>query len=194
MSKNVIGGLSLLMALALTGCAKVPQQEVDSAHAALETAQSADAAAYAAESLSKAEASMQQAEAEIAAQDEKLFKSYDKAGELLAQAKTDAEKAAADAAAGKQAAMDAAGTAIADATFAVDAAAQAVATAPASKDKKADVEAMNADLDTLRGLLSEAQGAYDAGDYNTARERAEQVKTEADAISADVQQAQGKTV
>lgn len=192
MSRNVIGGLTLLMALALTGCAKVPQEAIDSSQAAMETAKSADAATYAPESLAKAEASMQQAQAELTAQGEKMFKSYDRAGELLVQAKTDAEQAAADAASGKETAKLAAADAIAGATAALDAAGMALTAAPASKDRKADMEAMTADLETLRGLLNEAQSAYDAGDYKTAQERAQQVSTEAASMSTDIGMAQQK--
>jgi hypothetical protein len=192
MSRNVIGGFSLLMALVLTGCAKPPQEAIDTAQAAVENAKTVEAATYASESLAKAEASMQQAQAELTAQGEKMFKSYDRAGELLAQAKADAEQAATDAATGKETARLAAAEAIAGATAALDSAGMALTTAPASKDRKADMEAMTADLETLRGLLNEAQSAYDAGDYKAAQERAQQVSTEAGSMSTDIGMAQQK--
>lgn len=192
MKKTVIGGLVLLMALALTACAKPPQQDIDAAKAAVAAAKDAEAATYAADSLAAAEGAWSQVEAELKVQEDKFFKSYKKTAELVAAAKAAAEKAQADAVAGKEAAKQAATAAIAGAQSAIDAAAAAVAAAPKSKDRKADLEAMTGDLETLKGLHAEAQAAFDRGDYKGASQRAEQATTEANSIAADVAQASAK--
>lgn len=192
LKKNVIGGLVLLMALGLAGCAKVPQEQVTAAQTALDEAQKAEAGTYAQDAYAKAEDSMKQAQAEIAAQEDKFFKSYKKAGEMLTQAKADADAAVAAAVAGKEKAKQDASAALAAAGSALTAAEEAVAGAPKSKDRKADVEAMQADLETLKGVLAEAQSAFDGGDYKGAAQKAEQVSTEAASIQADVAQASMK--
>jgi hypothetical protein len=175
--------------LVAIGCAKAPEQEMQQTQTAVKAAETAGAETYASDSYAKAQETYRQAEAEIQAQSEKTFKSYDKAKELLAQAETEAEQAATDAAAGKERMQGEAEAAIAQARTALDAAAQAVSVAPASKDAKADLEAMMADLDTLRGLLTEAETALAAEDFAGAKAKAEQVDQEAAAISADVLQA-----
>ena len=192
LKKNVIGGLALLLVLGLTACAKLPQEQVTAAQSSMDAAKSADASTYAPDALSKAQASMDQANAEIKAQESKFFKSYKKASEMLAQAKADAEAAATAAAAGKEQAKQDSDAAIAAAQTALDAAEQAVAGAPKSKDRKADVEAMQSDVETLKGVLAEAHTAYDGGDYKGAKAKAEQVSNEAASIQNDVAQAAAK--
>lgn len=191
-NKHFIGGLMLLITLGLTGCAKLPQESVNAAQSAMDQAKTSEAATYAADAAAKAQATMDQAQAEIAAQEGKFFKSYKKADELLAQAKADAEAAAAAAVAGKEQAKLEADGALAAAQADLDAAEQAVAGAPKSKDRKADLEAMLSDVETLKGVLGEARAAYDAGDYKGAKQKAEQVSTEAASISSDIAQAMEK--
>jgi len=193
LKKHVIGGLALLLVLGLTACAKLPQEQVTAAQSAMDSANAAEASTYAADELSKAQASMDQANAEIKAQESKFFKSYKKANEMLAQAKADADAAAAAAAAGKEQVKQEADAAMTAAQSALDAAEQAVAGAPKSKDRKADIEAMQSDVETLKGVLAEAHTAFDGGDYNGAKQKAEQVSNEAASIQNDIAQAGTKT-
>jgi hypothetical protein len=192
MKKHVIGGLVLLMALGLTACAKPPQQDIDAAKASVEAARNAEAGTYAADSLAAAEEAWRQVEAELAVQEEKFFKSYKKTSELVAAAKAAADKAAADAVAGKEAAKVEAEAALAAAQTAIDTASAAVAAAPKSKDRKADIEQMMGDLETLKTSLADAQNQYNSGDYKGAKSSADRVANEAAAIEADVSQAQAK--
>ena len=105
--------IALCLALAVTGCAAPPAAEVDAAKAAVDTAVTNGADQYAAESLKAAQDSRAALDAELAAQEAKWFKSYDKAKELAAAAKAAGDKAAADALAAKQAADAAAAKEIA---------------------------------------------------------------------------------
>ena len=66
------------------------------------SASSAGAERYASESFKQAQAAQTALDAELKAQDEKWVKSYDRARELSVDAKTAADKAAADAASGRE--------------------------------------------------------------------------------------------
>ncbi len=102
---RVIAGflaIALGLVLTATGCAAPPAAEVDAAKAAVDTAVTGGADQYAAESLKAAQNARAALDAELAAQDAKWFKSYDKTRELAVAAKAAGDKAAADALAARQ--------------------------------------------------------------------------------------------
>jgi TonB family protein len=109
------GAIALALALTLTGCAAPPTADIDAARAAVDRAVTSGAGQYATEALKAAQDARAALDAEMAAQDGKWFKSYDKAKELAAAAKAAGEKAAAEAAVAKQNADAAAAKAQADA-------------------------------------------------------------------------------
>jgi TonB family protein len=97
-----MGRLSaILLVLAFAAaCGTRPTAEIDAAKAALDNA-STTAAQYAPESLKAAQDTNAALDAELAAQDAKWIKSYDRARELATSARLVSEKAIADATAGK---------------------------------------------------------------------------------------------
>lgn len=195
-SQRFFKGLVLVaMVAALAGCAKAPDAELQAAQSALDAAKAAGAETYAPESLSRAEDTLAQAQAEIDAQNDKfaLFRSYQRATELLAQAKTEAEQAQADAEAGKEQARREAQGALEQARTALDSATAALETAPRGKGAGADIEAMRADLEALTQSLAEAEAAFAAEDYLNAKSKAEEVQQQAAAIEADIAQAKART-
>jgi protein TonB len=105
------------ISLATVGCSPRPTAEVDAAHAAVSSA-TAGAGTYAADAVKAAQSARDALDAELHAQDQKFFKSYDRARELAAAATAAGEKAAADAAAARSAAAARAEKARADATAA----------------------------------------------------------------------------
>ena len=111
---RAIGRLSvILLVLAFAAaCGTRPTAEIDAAKAALDSA-SATAGQYAPESLKAAQDTNAALDAELAAQDAKWIKSYDRARELAASARLAGEKAIADANAGKARAEAAAAAAAA---------------------------------------------------------------------------------
>jgi protein TonB len=116
----------LLLAFAIA-CGARPTAEIDAARAALDNA-SATAARYAPESLKAAQDMNTALDAELAAQDARWIKSYDRARELAASARLASEKAIADATAGK-ARADAAAAAAARVKAAMEARAKLATTA-----------------------------------------------------------------
>ena len=102
---RVIAGfqaIALGLALTVTGCAAPPAAEVDAAKAAVDTAVTGGADQYAADSLKAAQDARAALDAELAAQEAKWFKSYDRTRELAVAAKAAGDKAAADALAARQ--------------------------------------------------------------------------------------------
>ena len=102
----------LLVLTFAAACGTRPTTEIDAAKAALDRA-SASAAQYAPESLKAAQDANADLDAELAAQDARWIKSYDRARELATSARLASEKAITDAAAGKARAEAAAAAAAA---------------------------------------------------------------------------------
>jgi TonB family protein len=110
--------IALVLALTAAGCASPPSADVDAAKAAVDKAVTAGADQYAADSLKAARDASAALDTELAAQQGKWFKSYEKTRELAAAAQAAGDKAAADAVAGKATADAAAAKAAADAAAA----------------------------------------------------------------------------
>ena len=102
----------LLVLTFATACGTRPTTEIDAAKAALDRA-SASAAQYAPESLKAAQDANADLDAELAAQDARWIKSYDRSRDLATSARLASEKAITDAAAGKARAEAAAAAAAA---------------------------------------------------------------------------------
>jgi len=184
MRKFVVTGLGLaLLALVASGCAKPPETEVQAVDAAMQSASSAGAGEYAPESLAAAESAKRDLDAELKVQQEKfaLFRSYDKSKELATAAKSAADKAAADAAAGKNRAREEATTLMAEAKTAIEEVKTLLDQAPRGKGSQADIAAMKSDLAGIETSLSEVDAAM-------AEERYLQAKAKADAAKQNVEQ------
>ena len=82
-----------MLILPLAGCGAPPTAEAEAARQSIASASSAGAEKYAAASLKEAQAAQTALDAELKAQQGKFIKSYDRARELAASAKTAADKA-----------------------------------------------------------------------------------------------------
>ncbi|MBF8250833.1 MAG: hypothetical protein HW382_461 [Deltaproteobacteria bacterium] len=186
----MIAGLAMMVFAA--GCGKQPVEEITSAKSAVEALVAEGADKYAKEELKIANDDLSAAMAEVKAQDEKTFKNYDKAKELLAKAKTTADTVKADVPAKKEQAKIAAASAQEAAKTAVEEAKSLLAKAPKGKGTQADIEAMKADVAGLEQALAEVQALIDGGDYNAATEKANPIKDKAAELSAQIKEAMQK--
>lgn len=118
-------GIILALAIAAAGCQSRPTADIDAARASLDRA-AAGAGEYAAESLKAAQEATAALDAELAAQEARWIKSYDRTRELAASARAAGEKALADAAAERERAEAAAAKARAEAEARAKLAATAV--------------------------------------------------------------------
>jgi TonB family protein len=94
-------GIALLIGVTTAGCGTPPDDEIASARSALERA-TASAGSDAPDSLRAAQEATAALDAEVAAQDAKWFKSYDRTRELAASARAASDKAVADATASRE--------------------------------------------------------------------------------------------
>jgi hypothetical protein len=192
--KNVIKGLALAVVVSMlfTSCAKQPTQQIDAAKAAIQAVQAAKGDVYAKDELSKLNSDMQAAMDEVNAQSKKFFKKYGKAKELLAKVASDADAVKAEIPGRIEAAKNAAETAMNDAKTAYDNAKALLEKAPKGKGTKADIEAMKADLSGLETQLTEVQNAIMSEDYMGAKDKATVIKTKADDIAKQIEDAIAK--
>jgi len=182
---------AVVMFLAV-GCAKPPQDEISATQAEMDKARQAQAETWAANEFRGANEAMNAAQAEITAQNEKWFKNYDKAKELLSTAKADAAKAAEAAVANKEQAKNDADAAMTAADTALTTAEAALKVAPVTKDSKADLELFKNDLATLRSTLDAAKASFGSEDYKKALESANSVKDQATSIATQLEEAKAK--
>ena len=188
--RKMIWVLPVLLGLVVaTGCAKPPQEAIDAAKAAVESAKSAGAADYASDQLQRAQTALADLESELKVQEDKFFKSYTKANELAAAAKAAGEEAASAAATGKEAMkaevvsmMDAAKTELA-------AVRDMLAKAPRGKGTQADLATLKADLDGVEAAFTEVQGMLDSGAVKDAMSRMEGLKSTLATVRSDIENA-----
>jgi hypothetical protein len=189
LSMGVLGIAVLL--IAATGCAKPPEAEIQAVSTAIQGAQSAEAAEYAPESLAAAESAKRDLDAELKVQEEKfsLFRSYDKAKELAAAAKTAADKAAADAAEGKNQARDEATALLSEVRTAIEETKTLLDKAPRGKGSQADIAAMKSDLAGIETSLAEVDSAMTEERYLQAKAKAAAAKQNIEQIKNEILQA-----
>lgn len=177
--------------VALAGCSKPPEEQIEQAKQAVQEAQSADAATYAAQELSAVEDAQKRLDAELKLQEEKfaLFRSYKQATVLAGEVKTAGEQASAAAAAGKEQARQEATQQIADTQVLLDEVRALLAKAPRGKGSEADIAAMTADLDAVGAALAEANGSLQSGDYRDAQNKASAAQASAQQVKTDIETA-----
>lgn len=181
----------LFVALVVVGCAKPPQAEIDAAKAAVQTAVSAEAGDYASGSLQAAQDAVAQLDQELKAQEEKfaLFRSYKKTSELAAAAKSAAEKAEADAQAGKAQAKQEVETMMTEANALVTSVKEMIDKAPRGKGTQADLEMLKSDLAGVESSLADAQNSYNAEKYLDAKAKIQSAMTAANDVKAAIEAA-----
>ncbi|HSB80115.1 MAG TPA: DUF4398 domain-containing protein, partial [Candidatus Methylomirabilis sp.] len=160
--------VSVLAALVLAGCGSQPAQEIQAAKAAVDAAVADGGEKFAPAETKGASDALNAALEEVKTQDGKFFKNYDKAKEMLAKAKADAETVKAGLAAKKEQAKNEATASLTAASDAVAAAKAALSKAPKGKGAAADIEAMKGDLQGLEAALAEVKPLIDSQDYAAA--------------------------
>jgi hypothetical protein len=176
----------LALSVFLIGCAKKPEMEINNAKASIDAAIQEGAEKYAKEEAKLLNDDLAAAMEEVKVQDEKFFKNFDKAKEMLASVQAKAESLKAEIPARKekakndaQAAIDAAKTAVADANA-------MLAKAPKGKGTRADIEALKADAAGLEEAIKEAESLMTSEEYFAAADKANGVKDKAAEVASQV--------
>lgn len=186
--------LGMLALALLVGCAKQPTEELTAAQKAIEDAKAAGSAKYLPDETKKLEEALAAAQNEIKTQADKFFitRSYDKAKQMLAQVKTDAEKVKGGVAAKKEEAKKNALAEQEAANAALKEAKALLAKAPKGKGAKADIEAMKADLKAVEDGLPEIQQLIEKEEFLVALDKAKAAKEKATGVANQIKEAMEK--
>lgn len=172
--KYFILSLGVVLVLALvSGCAKAPQQAVDAAKAALETAKQSEADRYLADEFKAAQDSLNAALAEIETQNSKfaLTRNYGKATKLLEAAANIANDVNAKVAAKKEEVKAQAQQLIVDLQTALTDAKALLKKAPKGKEGREALDAIQSELTTVETSLAEVTMLIDNGDFMSAKDK-----------------------
>jgi len=194
--KTFLSIVALAFALALlAGCAKVPQETVDAAKAAVEAAKAAEADRYLADQFNAAQDSLNAAMAEIETQNSKfaLTRNYDRAKALLESAMKAANAAKDGVAAKKEEVKAEAQNLLTSAQAAVEETKKLMAKAPRGKEGKQMLEQMQAELSGVEASWAEANNALSSGDFMGARDKAQAALDKATSLSQELNEAIAKT-
>ena len=184
----------LLVMFILVGCTKQPSEDINAAQKAVEDLKATGAEKYIPEDTKKVDDSLAAALNEIKAQDGKfaLSRNYDKAKQMLAQVKAEAEKVKVDIAAKKEEAKKNALAGQQAARASVKEAKALLAKAPMGKGARADIEALKGDIKGLEDSVPELQQLIDKEDYAVAIDKAKAIKEKADGVSNQIKEAMKK--
>jgi len=181
--------LGLVMLTFLVACGKKPAQEIESTQGALNAVISEGLGKYAPEDEKKLKDALALAMEEIKVQDNKTFKSYDKAKQMLAEVKKSTEEMKASLPAKKEQAKQNALGAQESAKAAVTEAKSVLAKAPAGKGTAADIQALRGDVKGLEESLVEVQDLIGKEEYGEAVTKANALKEKASSVTSQVNEA-----
>lgn len=184
-------GWAAALGLTLAGCSQAPTADIDAAKGALAETRQAQAAEYAPQSWTAAQDAEAKLQVELDAQQQRwsALRSYTVAKQLAMESKAAAERSRDEAMTGKETAKNEATTLMAQAREEASRAQAAVTTAPHGKGTEADLAALKSDATGIDTTLDEMQRAYDAGDYVTAKTKAQAAIDAAKTIQGDIEQA-----
>lgn len=177
--------------LFVSGCAKVPNDEIEAANAAMGNAMQAGAEEYALEAVGSMRDLRAELDTELAVQSEKwaMTRSYDRARELAFQVTTAAEAAGADAAAAKEAVRQETSVLLEEVKVALQEVQTMLASAPTGKGTAADLAALGADLDSAVVTLGEGEAAFAEGRYLEAKTKVLAVQAGAQSVRTAIEAA-----
>jgi hypothetical protein len=171
----------------LSGCAKVPQVEIDNANLAIQEAQTAGADIYVPEAFAALKDSFNVANESIEAKKSKLFKSYKKEkAQLVAvvtlgsDVKLKTEARIAELKAEIQTTLTEVGTLVEESKA-------LVGQAPRGKEGSTALMAIKADIATIEASVAEVQAAVGTESFIATLDKAKAVKDQAASIKAELE-------
>jgi len=186
-------GLVLMLAL-VTGCAKAPQQELDAAKAAFETARQAEADVYLADEFKAAQDSLNAALTEIETQNSKfaLTRNYNKAKNLLLAATNLANDLNAKVAAKKEEVKAQAEQLVVDLQTALTEAKALLKKAPKGKEGKEVLEAIQSEINAVETSMTDATNLLNTGKFMEAKDKLTAALQKVNQIKDELNQAIAK--
>jgi len=177
----------ILLALTLTGCDDVPQQEIDEANAALDAAKKAGAEKYVPVKYNAAKQALDKAMSAVKEEESAMFSNFDDARNLLATAKTAAENAAKAAPAKKEEVKGEAEALLGQIPDGVKSAMDAWKRAPRGKGTREALQQIKAEIEQADSDQAEVKTAIDNGDFLTAKQKAQSISKKLQSIQSELQ-------
>ncbi|MDD4384674.1 MAG: hypothetical protein PHD06_05790 [Bacteroidales bacterium] len=188
-----ISALVLMVVLA-TGCAKLPQVELDAAKASLESAKLVDANRYFPTEFNVLQDSLNAVTVAVETEKSKTFfsRSYDVITEKLVKISADAEVLKSNVEERKAQVRAEVQESLVALTSLIDADKALLLKAPKGKEGKAALEAIQTDITVIEASVNEINTLISNGDYITAQDKVNASKTKAEAIKAELETAIAK--
>lgn len=187
-------GLGTIMMLT-TGCAKLPQEDLDAANASIEAAKAAEANRYLPAEFNALQDSMNTVLTMMEEQKSKfsLFRSYKDVTAKLAAVNATAVALKDQVAIKKEEVKAAVQATFAETTTLIEEVKTLIKKAPRGKEGKAALEAIQTDLAGVESALTEVSTLVNNSDYITAQEKVNAAKAKTESLKLELEEAIAKT-
>lgn len=193
MKKTLLLGLATFTMVAmLSSCGKVPQDKIDAANAAIDSAKAAEADVYLAADFAAVQDSMSAVMADIEAQKSKLFKKFDPASEKLDRILGMAQKLKVNAFPKKEEVKKEVEGLMTEVATLIEENGKLMKKAPRGKEGAAVLEPMKTEMATIEATVNKAKDLYDAGKYMNASNKMKAAKESATKINTELNEAIAK--
>lgn len=188
-----ISAIALFIVVA-TGCAKLPQVELDAAKAAVENAKQAEANRYLPTEFNALQDSLNAVNVQIETEKSKFFisRSYKSVTEKLTTLTSEAEALVAKTEERKAQVRAEVQESFAALTALIQEDKDLLAKAPRGKEGKAALEAIQTDITVIEASVNEINTLISNGDYLTAQDKVNASNAKAEAIKAELSAAIAK--
>jgi hypothetical protein len=187
-SKLFIAIAILGSAIVVSSCGKLPQEKIDAAQAALDSAKTVQADLYVPQEYTAAQDSMNVVLASIEEKKSKLFKKFDDETAKLDAIVVMANTAVTNAQTRKAEVIAEVQTNITDIKTLVSENLELIKKAPKGKEGAAALEAMKADIAAIETAVAEAEALFANADYLTALDKTKAAKEKAVAINTELKE------
>ncbi len=190
MRKSFLAGLAgLALVVSMSSCDKLPQEKVDAAVAALDSAKIAEAELYVPQLFAQVQDSLNAAQSNIETQKSKLFANFDGVRAQLDAVVAMAADVKVKAAERKEAVKQEIVAVIAEVATVVAENNELIKKAPRGKEGASALEAIKADLAGIDTAVAEAQSAFDSGIYIPTIDKVKAAKDKAVSINEELKAA-----
>lgn len=190
MKKSFLAGVAgLAMVVVLSSCDKLPQEKVDAAVAALDSAKLAEAELYVPELFAQVKDSLASAQNTIETQKSKMFANFDVARTQLDGVVAMAADVKVKSAERKEAVKQEIVAVIAEVGTIVAENTELIKKAPRGKEGASALEAIKADLAGVAAAIAEGQASFDGGVFIPTIDKVKAAKDKALSINAELKAA-----
>jgi DNA repair exonuclease SbcCD ATPase subunit len=185
---NVFILISTVLAFMIWGCGgEVPQQEIDAAKAAIESAKAAGADQYVPDKFNEAKRKLDNALSEVEKQKDAMFGNFDEAKKMLAEVQTLAKEAADAVPAKKEEVKAQAENLLAQIPEAIKATKKMMYKKPRGKEGMAAIKMIKNELKQAEDSIPEIKAALDNGEYLQAKNKAQAIMDKINSLQAELQ-------